>query len=77
MTNYSIQRLRISVVLIKWGNYNHGVIYDEVKNTHSTECTVGAVAAFYTIRTTTTLVGLALGKIFISRLAHYNALTGS
>ena len=32
---------------------------------------VGAVA---TTCTTTTLVGLALGKIFISRLAHYNAM---
>ena len=30
------------------------------------------MAAFYTTRTTTTHVGLALGKIFISRLAHYN-----
>ena len=37
--------------------------------------TIGAVAAFYTTRTTTTLVGLALGKIFISSLAHYNDLT--
>ena len=33
-----------------------------------------AVAAFYITRTTTTLVGLALGMIFISRLAHYNAM---
>ena len=33
-----------------------------------------AVTAFYTMRMTTTLVGLALGKIFISRLAHYNAM---
>ena len=32
------------------------------------------VTAFYTKRMTTTLVGLALGKIFISRLAHYNAM---
>ena len=35
---------------------------------------VGAVAAFYTTPMTTTLVGLALGKIFISRLAHYRIL---
>ena len=76
MTGYSIRRLRISAVLITWGNYNHGVIYDEVKNTAAqTVWYVGAVAAFYTTRTTTTVVGLALGKIFISRLAHYNALT--
>ena len=70
MTGYSIRRLRISAVLITWDNYNHGVTYDEVKNTAAH----GAVAAFYTTRTTTTLVGLALGKIFISRLAHYNAM---
>ena len=30
MTGYSIRRLRISAVLITWGNYNRGVIYDEV-----------------------------------------------
>ena len=71
MTGYSIRRLRISVVLITSGNYNHGVIYDEVKNTAAQRV---AVAAFYTTRTTTTLVGLVLGKIFISRLAHYNAI---
>ena len=64
MTGYSIRRLRIYAVLITWGNYNRGVIYDEVKNT----------VAFYTTCTTTTLVGLALGKIFISRLAHYNTM---
>ena len=34
---------------------------------------IAAVAAFCTTGTTITLVGLALGKIFISRLAHYNA----
>ena len=72
MTGYSIRRLRIYAVLITWGNYNRGVIYDEVKNT--VYSTVGAVTAFYTTRTTTTLVGLALGKIFISRLAHYNTM---
>ena len=33
-----------------------------------------AVTAIYTMPMTTTLVGLALGKIFISRLAHYNAM---
>ena len=33
MTGYCIRRLRISAVLITWGNYNHRVIYDEVKNT--------------------------------------------
>ena len=33
MTGYSIRRLRIYAVLITWGNYNRGVIYDEVKNT--------------------------------------------
>ena len=33
MTGYSNRRLRISAVLITWGNYNRGVIYDEVKNT--------------------------------------------
>ena len=33
MTGYSILRLRISAVLIMWGNYNYGVIYDKVKNT--------------------------------------------
>ena len=33
MTDYFIRRLRISAVLITWGNYNHGVIYDEVENT--------------------------------------------
>ena len=32
------------------------------------------MAAFYTTGTTITLVGLALGKIFISRLTHYNAM---
>ena len=35
---------------------------------------VAAVAAFSTKGTTITIVGLALGKIFISRLAHYNAI---
>ena len=39
MTGYSIRRLGISAVLITWGNYNHGVIYDEVKNS-STESMV-------------------------------------
>ena len=33
MTGYSIRRLRIYAVLITWGNYNRGVIHDEVKNT--------------------------------------------
>ena len=33
MTGYSIQRLRISAVVITWGNYNYGVVYNEVKNT--------------------------------------------
>ena len=35
---------------------------------------IAAAAAFCTTGTTITLVGLALGKIFISRLAHYNAM---
>ena len=35
---------------------------------------IAAVAAFCTTGTTITLVGLALGKIVISRLAHYNAM---
>ena len=30
------------------------------------------LTTFNKLHTTTTLVGLALGKIFISRLAHYN-----
>ena len=33
MTGFSIRRLHIFTVLIMWGNYNYGVIYDEVKNT--------------------------------------------
>ena len=52
MIGYSIRRLRIFAELITWGNYNHGVIYNEVKNTAAqrVQCgiVVGAVAAFYT-----------------------------
>ena len=33
MTGHSIRKLRIFVVPIMLGNYNHGVIHDEVKNT--------------------------------------------
>ena len=42
MTGYSIRRLRISAVLITWGNYNRGVIYDEVKNT-AAQAALGAL----------------------------------
>ena len=35
MTGYSIRRLCIFAVLIKWGNYNDGVIYDKVKKKYS------------------------------------------
>ena len=31
MTGHSIRKLRIFAVPITWGNYNHGVIHDEVK----------------------------------------------
>ena len=51
--------------LLQWGAYNRANIW------HSG---IAAVAAFCTTGTTITLVGLALGKIFISRLAHYNAM---
>ena len=33
MTGHSIRKLRIFAVTITRGNYNHEVIYDEVKNT--------------------------------------------
>ena len=33
MTGHSILKLRIFAVPITWGNYNHGVIHDEVINT--------------------------------------------
>ena len=31
----SMRKLHIFAVLITWDNYNHGVIYDKVKNTAS------------------------------------------
>ena len=51
--------------LLYWGAYNRVNIW---------RGGIAAVAAFCTTGTTITLVGLVLGKIFISRLAHYNAM---
>ena len=41
-----IRKLRIFVVLIMWGNYNHGVIHDKVKNTASKVYTVNNLVLF-------------------------------
>ena len=76
MTSFSIRRLRIFAVLITWGNYNYGVIYDEVKNTAALRV-VGAVATFYTKRTTITPVGFGTRKDIHFKIGSLQCLTGS
>ena len=49
-----------------WGAYTHRVLYHV-----RIGVAVAVVAAFYTTCTTTTLVGLVVGKIVICRLAQY------